>query len=309
MAKEIGSGAGNAGVATSTSGNSRHDGRVALAALLTGALVWGLIWYPYRVLRDFGIDGLSATSLTYLVAFVVALLVWRPRPVRPPHPWLLLGLAFSAGGCNIGYVMATLSGEVMRVLLLFYLAPLWTVLLSRCILGERLNAFGGGVILLSLAGAATMLWRPETGVPLPRDVADWTGLAAGFCFALFNVLSRRARDVPLDQRVLVSFLGVVVIGALLAGTQLPATLVSPTVSGEAWGLLLLTGLLVLVVNLVVQFGLTHTPANRAIVIMLTEVGFAAISSWYLAGESLGPQEWAGGVMIIAASLFTTKMDS
>ena len=152
-----------------------------------------------------------------------------------------------------------------------------------------------------------MLWHPETGVPLPRDVADWTGLAAGFCFALFNVLSRRARDVPLDQRVLVSFLGVVVIGALLAGTRLPATL--GAAPAEAWGLLLLTGVLLLVVNLVVQFGLTHTPANRAIVIMLTEVGFAAVSSWYLAGEALGPREWAGGAMIIAASLFTTRMEN
>ncbi len=283
-----------------------REGRVAIAALLTGALVWGLIWYPYRVLRDLGIDGLAATSLTYLVAFVVALLVWRPRPVRPSHPWLLLGLALSAGGCNIGYVMATLTGEVMRVLLLFYLAPLWTVLLSRLILGERLNIFGGFVILLSLAGAVTMLWRPGSGLPLPHNAADWTGLAAGFFFALFNVLSRRARDLPLEQRVLVSFLGVVVIGGLLAGSQLPATAAAPA---GAWVLLLLTGLLLLAVNLVVQFGLTHTPANQAIVIMLTEVGFAALSSWWLAGESLGLQEWAGGAMIIAASLFTTKMES
>ncbi|MCK6406798.1 MAG: DMT family transporter [Rhodocyclaceae bacterium] len=284
---------------------SVHERRVAVAALLTGALVWGLIWYPYRVLRDLGIDGLSATSLTYLVAFVVACLVWRPRPTRPAHPWLLLGMALSAGGCNVGYVMATLSGEVMRVLLLFYLAPLWTVLLARLLLGERLNLFGGFVILLSLAGAATMLWRPESGVPLPRDAADWIGLFAGFCFALFNVLSRRAREVPVQQRVLVSFLGVVVIGACLAGSALPATGAAPF---DAWGLLLLTGLLLLVVNLVVQFGLTRTPANQAIVIMLTEVGFAAVSSWFLAGEMLGLQEWAGGTMIIAASLFTTKME-
>jgi drug/metabolite transporter (DMT)-like permease len=280
--------------------------RVAVVALLTGALVWGLVWYPYRVLRDAGIDGLSATSLTYLVAFLIALLVWRPRPARPAHPWLLFGLAVSAGGCNIGYVMATLTGEVMRVLLLFYLAPLWTVLLSRLFLGERLNLFGGFVVLLSLIGAATMLWRPETGLPLPHDAADWMGLAAGFCFALFNVLSRRAREVPVQQRLLVSFLGVVLIGGLLAGTQLPASTAAPL---DAWLLLLLTGALLLVVNLVVQFGLTRTPANQAIVIMLTEVGFAAVSSWFLAGELLGYQEWVGGAMIIAASLFTSKMSS
>ncbi len=280
--------------------------RTAVAALLSGALVWGLIWYPYRVLRDLGVDGIAATSLSYGVALLVAIAIWRPRIGCPAHPWLLLGLAVSAAGCNIGYVMATLSGEVVRVLLLFYLAPLWTVFLARLFLGERLTVFGTFVVLLSLAGAATMLWRPDAGVPMPRDVADWIGLAAGFFFALFNVLSRRARDIPVEHRVLVSFLGVVVLGALLAGTQLTTLQAAPL---EAWGLLGLVGLLLLVVNLVVQFGLVHTPANQAIVIMLTEVGFAAIASWYLAGEALGLQEWVGGAMIIAASLFSTKMQA
>lgn len=280
--------------------------RLAVAALLTGALVWGLIWYPYRVLRDAGIDGIPATTLTYAIALILGIVVWRPRPTWPERPGLLLALAFAAGGCNIGYVMATLTGEVMRVLLLFYLAPLWTVLLARLLLGERLNRFGAFVILLSLCGAATMLWRPEAGLPLPRDIADWTGLGAGFCFALYNVLSRRARDVPVAQRVMVSFAGVVMLGVLLAGTELPGTASAPP---EAWGLLALTGGLLLAVNLVVQFGLAVTPANQAIVIMLSEVGFAAVSSWLLAGETLGIQEWAGGVMIVAASLFTSRMEN
>lgn len=278
---------------------------LAVTALVTGAFVWGVIWYPYRVLRDAGIDGVPATTLTYAIAFALALLVWRPLPTRPAHPWLLLGLAFAAGGCNLGYVMATLTGEVVRVLLLFYLAPLWTVLLARALLGERLNRFGAFVVLLSLAGAATMLWRPQAGLPLPRDVADWYGLGAGFCFALFNVLSRRARDLPVSQRILVSFLGVVVLGTLLGGVDLPATSAAPV---SAWTLLLVTGALLLAINLVVQFGLVHTPANQAIVIMLSEVGFAAVSAWLLAGETIGLQEWVGGAMIIAASLFTTKMD-
>jgi drug/metabolite transporter (DMT)-like permease len=45
---------------------------------------------------------------------------------------MLLLIALVAGGCNLGYVLATVHGEVMRVLLLFYLAPLWTVLLAAC---------------------------------------------------------------------------------------------------------------------------------------------------------------------------------
>lgn len=290
---------------TESGAGKAHQKQVAVGALLTGALVWGLIWYPYRILRDAGIGGIPATTLTYAVALVIAVLVWRPWPTRPAHPWLMVFLALAAGGCNLGYVMATITGEVMRVLLLFYLAPLWTVLLSRMLLGEHLNRFGAFVILLSLTGAATMLWRPQTGIPLPRDAADWMGLGAGFCFALYNVLSRRVRDVPVDQRVMVSFAGVIVIGLILGGVELPATLAAP---GSAWLLVGMTGVLLLAVNLVVQFGLANTPANQAIVIMLSEVGFAAASSWLLAGEVLGLQEWAGGAMIVAASLFTTKME-
>lgn len=297
------------GGTTAAEPNPARRRRDAFAALLTGALVWGVIWYPYRILRDAGLDGVSSTTLTYAVAFLLALIVWRPWPTRPAHPWLMIGLALAAGGCNLGYVLATLAGEVTRVLLLFYLAPLWTVLLARVLLGERLNRFGAFVVLLSLAGAATMLWRPEAGLPLPRDQADWFGLGAGFSFALFNVLSRRARDLPVSQRILVSFLGVVALGLLLrvAGYGLPIPVATMPV--DIWGLLLLTGGLLLVINLVVQFGLGHTPANQAIVIMLSEVGFAALSSWLLAGEVLGLQEWVGGSMIIAASLFSTRMEA
>src|SRR5512143_2190112 len=112
---------------------------VAVAALLTGAVVWGLIWYPYRALAAAGISGVISSVLTYGIALVAALIAFRRiwRGFRPS--WMLLWIGLAAAGCNLGYVLATLHGEVMRVLLLFYLAPLWTVLLSRLLLDERLN--------------------------------------------------------------------------------------------------------------------------------------------------------------------------
>lgn len=52
--------------------------------------------------------------------------------------------------------------------------------------------------------------------------------------------------------------------------------------------------------------LAHVSSNRAIVILLAEVGFAAFSAWWLAEESLGWREWGGGVLILAASVFSAK---
>lgn len=285
----------------------RRESRLAVISLLTGALIWGLIWYPYRLLRDAGMDGVVSTTLSYSVAFVFGLLLFRRASIKFTCSWNLFWLALSAGGCNLGYVLASLEGEIVRVLLLFYLAPLWTVLLSRLLLNERLNRIGIFVIALSLTGAATVLWQSSIGLPVPQDLADWLGLGAGFSFALFNVLSRQARGISIETKSLTAFVGVVVVGAGLLsfgfGTpRVPAT-------GSVWVLIgLIAGVLV-VANLVVQYGLARVASNRAIVIMLSEVGFAAVSSWLLAGETLGVRECLGGVMIVAASVLSTKMES
>jgi hypothetical protein len=54
----------------------------------------------------------------------------------------------------------------------------------------------------------------------------------------------------------------------------------------AWLLVGVVGLVLLATNLFVQYGLTHTPANRAIVIFLFELVVAALASWLLAGEAM-----------------------
>ncbi len=288
-----------------------RERRAAILALLTGALVWGLIWYPYRILRDAGIDGIAASTATYAIALALGLVLFRGKLVRLTPSWPLLWFVLAAGGCNLGYVLATLGGEVVRVLLLFYLAPLWTVLLSRLLLGERLSRVGAFVVALSLAGAATILWQAQTGVPLPQDAADWLGLGAGFSFALFNVLSRYISEITIEMKSLVSFAGVVVIGGLMMLAGIGANAGAAALPGSwlsALWLIALLGLVLVVVNFVVQYGLARVASNRAIVIMLSEVGFAALSSWLLADEVLGVRELAGGAMIVAAGVLSAKME-
>src|SRR3989338_4215214 len=115
-----------------------------IASVLTGALVWGLMWYPYRAAQDAGVSGSLATLTTYLLAMLCGAFmlprVWRElrSDNRGRTGWWTSGLVLSAGWANLGYVLAILHGEVMRVLLLFYLAPLWTILFSYFLLDERL---------------------------------------------------------------------------------------------------------------------------------------------------------------------------
>lgn len=136
-------------------------------ALLFGAATWGVLWYPYRLLNQAGLDGIWSTVLTYAAALIVGLAIfWRDAAGLKFSPFaILMGLA--VGWSNLAYVLGVLEGEVMRVLLLFYLAPLWTVPLALILLHERLDRAGLAVMALAFAGAMTMLWRPDIGVPWP----------------------------------------------------------------------------------------------------------------------------------------------
>ncbi len=279
---------------------------VAIASLLTGSTVWGLIWYPYRVIEAAGMGGVQASLLTYLVAFVFGVIAFQATLRTARFSWWLPAIAVAAGGCNIGYVLAILHGEVMRVLLLFYLSPLWTVLLSGVLLKEHLNRNGAKVIALSLSGAVIMLWHPRLGFPWPGNSAEWIGLAAGMCFALQNVLIRKTVALSIELKSIAVFSGVIGLGLILMPFE-PMSSISGLDNGD-WMILAAIGIVLLVVNVVVQFGLMRLPANQAIVIFLFELVVAAISSWLLAGEAMGLKEWVGGAMIITASVFSGKLE-
>ncbi|MGH8631497.1 MAG: DMT family transporter [Burkholderiales bacterium] len=283
---------------------------VASVALLTGALVWGLIWYPYRVLAQAGLDGASASLLSYAIALVPGLIVFRRHLAGfGRSPGLLTAIALSAGWCNLAYVLAMLRGEVMLVLLLFYLAPLWTVILARLILGEKPRPIAYLVVVLAAAGAMVMLWRPGMGPPVPHAAAEWLGLSAGAAFALANVLSRRAQAIDVRLRSLAVWAGVTVAAApiaLIAEVPLPAL---ASLDFAHVGLLALTGTVIFAVNVAVQEGLARLSANRAIVLFLTELVFAALAAHFLAAESTSPRQWLGGAMIVAASLLSGRLES
>ena len=281
---------------------------LAVSGVLSGALVWGLMWYPYRALQDAGVSGEMATLLSYAIALAFGLPlagpVWRELRIAG---WWGIALMASAGWTNLGYVLAILDGEVMRVLLLFYLAPLWTVFLSHWLLGEKLNRYGYAIIALSLGGAFVMLWDARLGLPLPQNRAEWIGLSAGMGFALLNVTVRRTQHLSVNFKAAGVWLGTVLFTAALLLYHGNIAAQVQGVTANAWWLLGLVGLVLCATSFAVQYGLTHLPANQAIVLFLSELVFAAISAYLLAGEEMGVREFIGAALIISASLLSGKI--
>ena len=280
-------------------------------AIMLGASVWGVIWYPLRMLASLGVTGTAASALTSGAGCLFVLLV-RHRAIRTVRwHWLLPALALAAGITNLGFVWGSIHGQVMRVLLLFYLTPAWTALFAHFILHERLTWPGAGLAALSLAGAMTMLWSPQLGIPLPGNLAEWAGLAGGMGFAMSNVLilktSRVLPQMKPEMRTATIFGGAAIFGACAALFEaMPSPPTGAHLGTAAW-LVLGLGFLLASNNMLVQYGLSRVPANRASIIMLFELVVTALSAWLFAGETPGPREWAGGACIVLASALSSWM--
>ena len=278
-------------------------------ALVFNALVWGTSWWPMRQFAAHGLHPLWATAIIYLVV-VAVLLVATPRALaqalRTPALWVLM---LAAGATNATFNWAMVVGDVVRVVLLFYLMPLWTVLLARVLLNEPVTRHAAMRVTLALLGAAVVLWPAGSGLdalPLPRSLPDWLGLVGGVAFALNNVMLRREARRSEAGLSMAMFLGGAVVCAPLAAAMAATGAVPwplPPQAGWAVGVLVMAALS-LAGNLSLQYGAARLPANVTSVVMLTEVVFAAGSALVLGGGELTAQLLLGGGLILGAALMS-----
>ena len=290
--------------------NSRPSTALPILAILLGASSWGILWYPFRVIEAAGLPAPAATLFAYLVAVAMGGAVFfRAWREFPHNAGWLLAIGLAAGITNVSYLVAIMQAEVVRIVLLFYLAPLWTVPLARLIVGERLTRSGYAVMLVALCGAVVMLWRPELGLPAPRNAWEWLGLIAGFTFATCNVLVKAARHTSPEAKSLAGCIGVLIVALPVALLTGPVASAWPALAGPQMFLLVALGVTLIATSIALQYGLTHLSANYAAVIMLFELIVAAIAAHYLAGEVTRAQDWIGGAMIVTAGLFATVAES
>jgi len=288
--------------------NKSINQRIAVFGLLFGALGWGIIWFPYRIMAEAGFSGAASSFYTYSIATIIAAVFfakhWRSVFELPLS---IVWLSIVAGWTNLAYVLAVIDGEVMRIMLLFYLSPLWTLILAHFWLKEKTNIKGYIVILVSLLGAFIMLYDPQISqLPLPRNTAEWLALSSGIGFSLTNVITRQSTHLSIRAKSFAVWIGVLVVSIIYIVFTKEALPAPDFLSISNWMVVLLIALLLMAATLLVQYGVTQIPATRASVIFLFELVVAAVASYYLAHEVMDINEWVGGSLIMLAAIFAAN---
>ena len=288
----------------------RRTAKLATAALVINAFVWGVSWWPFRQLQGYGLHPLWATALVYLmVAAALMTLPFKAWRGFAAHPQLWF-LAAASGFTNVGFNWAVTVGDVVRVVLLFYLMPAWSVLVAWALLGEK-PTFGSLLrLLLAMIGVLVVLKQPDSPWPVPQGSADWLAIMGGFSFAVTNALLRKYSHTPSGSRMLAIFGGSGLLAtavALLGMWQ--QTVPAPALLTAGIPLLFGLSLAFMASNAALQYGAARLAAGTTAIVMLTEILFASGSAAALGAAQFSPRILLGGSLIVLAAVLAAVAPS
>ena len=181
--------------------------------LIGGAIMWGLGWLPLQFFAARGRqDAAGAADLFAAQPVGVAGALAAAPPVGEPVSQVLT-MGLCGGWATAALVTALAEGNVVRVMLLFYPAPVWAMVGGWLLLGERLSGTRLFALGLAMLGIGLTLGVTSEALAAP-GANDWLALSAGLAFSLNNLATRAADRVPLASKALVSFAGSALLGGL-----------------------------------------------------------------------------------------------
>jgi len=288
---------GRAGIVTRD--EKSGDGRVRLA-LVGSAFLWGTWWLPLRAIHGLGLGGSLAVSAGFALATLLlapwVVLRWRSLLTCG---WISLACAVTFAAAFAFWSEGLIHGNVARVTLLFYLAPVWGTVLARVVLHEPITWLRWLAIVLGLAGAALLL-GDLGGVPLPQDRAEWLGLIGGVFWALALLFVNLSADRPDMGRAFLIVAATAPAYMLVGAGDAPASAVDWPAAAAWLGVFAVVWIIPVV--WLTLYGASRMDPGRVAIILILEVVVAIISSAILAGEPFGLTEAVGAVAIIGAGV-------
>ena len=277
------------------------NNRLVVLVLFISSIGWGLTWLPLKAMNDIGLDAM----LLVLIAFSSAGLMLMPALILQRKAWLpkfhfVLLVALFGGMANASFQTAIYHGDVIRVMILFYLLPVWSVIGGKIFFKEKIDAIRATAVIAALTGAALILGINESFFQQFTYI-DVLAICSGLGLAFNNLVFRATPDIPVASKISAMFLGC----AAMIAVSIPigeATITYPenmSVTGYAiaYGMLWIT-----LITFGTQWSVTHLEAGRSSLIIVSELVVAVVSAAIITQADMSTVEIAGGLLVLSAAL-------
>ena len=275
----------------------------ASAAVLVSAAIWGLYWIPLRYLEGLGVaEAWTVALINIPAAAAIGVFFFVHFKAQKPHLRRGFMIGIFMGLTVAMFTIGLVHSSVVRVTLLFYLAPVWSTLIGAYWLKEPITRGRWLAIAIGLLGLGFLV--SQGGGDLPLNIGDFYGFASGVTWAIGGAMIKRYGEVPMPTLLFFQF--ILASGfALLLGE---AAGLAPTPS---FALLVEVAPLSVAISiglifpsiLIIFWAQKFLYPGRVSLLMMTEVIVATVTaSLFLPNEVMGPIEWIGACLIVGACL-------
>ena len=178
-----------------------------------------------------------------------------------------------------------------------FTAPIFVVLLSIPMLGERVGLHRWAAVLVGFVGALVIIQPGTSGLRIEFLLL----LAAALLFALYQILTRKAAATESQAT---SSIYTVVVGLVVSGALVPWNYISPE-PGDilVWAAFLAMGLLGGIRHYLVIRAYTYAPASVISPFFYGELIGVTLLGYLIFGDFPESTTWIGAAIIVASGVY------
>lgn len=282
---------------------SRAQQLATLIVIVTGVL-YGVYWLPVRQIEAMGLPGAWGTVAVTLAGalFLLPRILRRRSELLLTDPWAAVFVALGGAAFAL-YSIGFVFGHVSMIILLWFLTPVWSTLIARCVMGWPTPRPRLWAIVVGLVGLFVML-SAGGQMPLPQGLGEWMALCAGMIWAVATTGIRVRPEMPPMVAGFLFSSGAAVTGLGVAPVLAPwpdlGALASPGLlivivlgTGALWWGALMAGLM---------WAAARLDPARVGILLMAEVLIGSVTAALIAGERMSPWEMAGGALVLVAGV-------
>jgi drug/metabolite transporter (DMT)-like permease len=273
--------------------------------VIVSCFFWGSYWIPLRYIDSDSNGSLWPIFFSFLL---LSLLLLKPLVKTfyvifyERNYFFFLGCLFAATGITF-YSESLLRGEIAKVVVLFYLCPIWGTIFAKIFLGNKLTLKRLLSIILGIIGLEIMVGI-EKGIIFPTSVVEWIALSAGLSWALGMTLFHLAKSTSGFEKTALTALIIPFVFLALClvpdgrTLEMPNQLLSMNII-YLW-MILFAVVWLLPSILLTYFSVEILDPGRINILLAFEVAVGFISASLLTNEIIGPREYLGALFVVSA---------
>jgi len=176
--------------------------------VVISCLFWGTYWIPLRLIDKSNNGSVWPICISFLLLSIILIKpLLRSFNIVFIHKnyYFFIGCLFAAIGISL-YSESLLRGEIAKVVVLFYLCPIWGTIFARIILHQSFTIKRICSIILGLIGLEIII-GVEEGIFFPSAIVEWIALLAGLTWAMSTTFFHLADTTHgVEKTSLTSFL-------------------------------------------------------------------------------------------------------